>query len=248
MGVPPFLPMKNLLLLLILLLPAPVAAQLVPPEGAKVMKTLVDEGYFERCAAGSRRGCSLFARLLAHQLNPTASPSGWGWLSKNPGETQHDGFAEDAIVYGNNSTNFRNVIDLVVGAGAPGARANWPSTFIERRNGNNWVAPRQLDAADLDYLKPGGTPTPPPPPPPPDNEVVDLLNQVLRRLSLIDMQVAEAFKASVEAKEAALTAAQNATAAHEAVEALAARPLVIDWPEYRGRVLGFGVTLRPQVP
>lgn len=122
------------------------------------------QGYFERVRAGDRRAASLFVRMIADDLNPLAVPSGYGWLTKQPGETQVDGYAEDAIVYGNDPADLLNVVDLVIGAGAPDASIG--GAVKERRPANRWEAPRPLTDAEVAYLRAGGLPQPVPPPTP----------------------------------------------------------------------------------
>ena len=119
------------------------------PNRIEVAHQLEAEGYFEKCRAGEMRGCSYFARLVALRLNPRGDPKGFGWLSKTPGESNVDGFADDAIVYGDGEDN---VIDLVGGAGARGARVQWSGPH-PRRAWNRWVAQRPLTTAEMNYLK-----------------------------------------------------------------------------------------------
>lgn len=140
----------------------PAAAQV--PNELPAVQAIAAEGAFAKCEAGNPRACSLFARYVAWRLNPTADPARWGWLQKNPGETGYDGYAEDAIVFSSDPSNLHNVIDLVGGAGAPGARVQWGGPH-PRRPSNPWVAPRALTAEELAYLGIGGTPRPPTPGP-----------------------------------------------------------------------------------
>lgn len=128
-------------------------------------RKLEAQGYFERVREGSQKAASLFARLVAWELNPAGDPGDFGCLSKSPGESQVDGFAEDAIVYGNDPEDRENVIDLVNGAGAPGASIG--GAIRPRRSHNLWVKPQPLTASQLLFLRPSGEPPPPPPPPTP---------------------------------------------------------------------------------
>jgi hypothetical protein len=77
-----------------------------------------------------------------------------------------DGYAEDAIVLNGNPSDLFNVVDLVVGTGAPGASPGWNGP-LPRRSSDVWEAPRALSAEQLAYLKGGsvGVPVPPPPAP-----------------------------------------------------------------------------------
>lgn len=122
------------------------------------------QGYFERARKGDQKAASLFVRLVADDLNPLGVGTGYGWLSKSPGERQVDGFAEDAICYGANPSDLQNVVDLVNGAGAPGATIG--GSIKERRPNNKWVKPQQLTDEEMSYLLSGGQPVPIPPPRP----------------------------------------------------------------------------------
>jgi hypothetical protein len=136
-------------------------------------------GYFARVKAGDQKAASLFARLIAYDDNPEGSSAKSGWLSKVPGESQVDGWAEDAICGNADSGDLHNVIDLVNGAGAPGA--SLPGRLIiedlkPRREANHWAAPKALTSDELAYLQGGAVVVPPPvvviPPFPPRDEVV----------------------------------------------------------------------------
>ncbi len=140
------------------------------------------QGYFTRVRAGDQRAASLFVRLVAGDLNPSGKTSEYGWLSKSPGETQVDGFAEDAICWTADSANRENVVDLVNGAGAPGASIG--GAVKERREHNRWVRPQPLTAEELLYLQAGGDaiwgPSEPPTYPPyPGDAVFDAVGVVL---------------------------------------------------------------------
>lgn len=128
------------------------------------MQALVDEGYFARVASGDTRAASLFARLVALKMNPTARQTLPGWLAKGGGHNV-DGFAEDAIVLNANPSDLFNVVDLVSGAGAPGASPVWNGP-LPRRASDVWAPPQALSAPDLNYLKPGGVVEPGGPPQP----------------------------------------------------------------------------------
>lgn len=125
---------------------------------------LEQQGYFERVRQGDQKAASLFARLTAYTLNPSGDGDDYGCLSKSPSETQVDGFAEDAICYTDNPADRMNVVDLINGAGAPGASIGGAAK--ERRESNKWVKPVPLSDEQMAYLRPGGPPTPQPPQPP----------------------------------------------------------------------------------
>lgn len=156
----------------------------VPNESAMVAQ-LVREGYFDKARAGDHRACGLFARLVAYRLNPTGDPNGWGWLTKQPGQKQVEGYSEDGIVYGSDPNDLQNVVDIIIGAGQPNARTAWQPQ--PRRANNTWERPRPLTALELNYLKAGSVshpepvpapqphvcpppPAPEPPPPYPDEQ------------------------------------------------------------------------------
>jgi hypothetical protein len=119
----------------------------------QVFEQLEREGYFNKASQGDERGASLFARALANRLNPTLQKNGWGRLRKTAGGKNVDGYSEDAIVLGNDSMNFRNVVDVVQGAGASGARMNRNLTaFVNRRAEDVWEEPLPLTQDELRYL------------------------------------------------------------------------------------------------
>lgn len=126
-------------------------------------RELEAQGYFEKVRAGDQKAASLFARLTAYTLNPVGSGNDYGCLSKTPGETNVDGFAEDAICFTSNPADLENVVDLVNGAGAPGASIG--GAVKPRRTNNLWVKPVKLSDADMLYLR-MGIPEPPVPQPP----------------------------------------------------------------------------------
>jgi hypothetical protein len=197
------------------------------PNDYPTVLNLESRGYFRMAQQGSRQACGYFARLVAYTLNPSGDPTSWGWLSKNSGETQVEGFAEDSIVYGNDPAHFLNVVDLIVGAGAPGARTGW--AVKERRPGNEWRAPQPLSTAQFAVLL--GTPEPPgesprPPTTPPavvcrftetdlssvlaaiqrlQGEMEEVQRQSLQILSAIHRAESEAINARLVAADARLT-------------------------------------------
>lgn len=207
------MPYKHVILSF-LLLAAPASAQI--PNDFATADQVASEGYFTKCANGDIRACSLFARLVAFRLNPTANPSSWGWLSKNPGESGQDGYADDAIVYSADPSNLTNVIDLVGGSGAPGARLQWGGPNPRRPN-NQWVAPRALTSAELEYLKPGagGTPTPGPAPPPTPavnlKPVLDALDAISAKVDALTIRVDAVASIADAAREQAEQAKVNAS-------------------------------------
>lgn len=127
------------------------------------------QGYFSLVKQGDQRAASLFVRLVAYDLNPSGFTSEYGWLSKAPGETQVDGWAEDAICGNADFNDLMNVVDLVTAAGAqPPYTPNNPAPSIggsvkERRPTNHWRAPQPLNDEEMDYLLSGAEPIPQPP-------------------------------------------------------------------------------------
>lgn len=119
------------------------------------------QGYFEVVRGGDQKAASLWARLLAYDLNPKGITSDVGWLSKGGGANV-DGWAEDAICANANPADLSNVVDLVGGAGAPGARPI--ADEKPRRESDKWAKPQPLSPDELDYLLAGGVPEPPQPP------------------------------------------------------------------------------------
>lgn len=122
------------------------------------------QGYFARARKGDSRAGSLFVRLVAWDLNPEGKNGSWGWLSKTSGETNVEGFAEDAVVGNADPTDRLNVVDLINGAGAVGASIG--GSVKERRAHNKWVAPKALTPEELSYLLEGGEEKPEAPPRP----------------------------------------------------------------------------------
>lgn len=118
------------------------------------IQDLVTEGFFTRVAAGDTRASSLFARLAAFRLNPEGDRTKPGCLRKGGGH-HVDGYSEDAICLDGNPGNLNNVVDLVSGAGQPGARLVWPPP-VHRRASDTWEAPRDLSPADKAYLRGSG--------------------------------------------------------------------------------------------
>lgn len=120
------------------------------------------QGYFGKAKAGDQRAASLFVRLVALDLNSFGDPTGYGWLSKQPGEANVDGWAEDATVFGASPTDLMNVVDLINGAGAPGASIG--GAIKARRLSNTWAAPKPLTAEEMAYISgPVVVPVPPAP-------------------------------------------------------------------------------------
>ena len=141
------------------------------------------QGFFTRVQQGDVTAASYFARLVAYTVNPQGDPSGFGWLSKTPGETHVEGFADGAIVYGSNEFDLENVLKIVTQVGSTNAGIG--SAVQPRRPENHWVAPQPLTLAQMRYLHPaydppGPTPTPVPipVPQPPSNDLATIKAQL----------------------------------------------------------------------
>lgn len=147
-----------------------------------VAHSLESQGYFEKARKGDQKACSLFAKLTAYTANPEGDEDGYGWLSKSPGETQVDGYAEDAVCFTNDASSLQNAVDLINGAGASGASIG--GAIKQRRESNKWVKPQALSPADLGYLLSGGLPHPPQPPTP--TPVVPGREEALDEMNYLD--------------------------------------------------------------
>ena len=141
------------------------------------------QGYFDKVKAGDQRAAALFAQLVANDLNPLfdmsdfanlATWSDYGRLTKQPGEAQVDGYAEDSIVFGADPADLMNVVDLINGAGAPDASIG--GAVKPRRSTNLWAAPKPLTDEELTYLRPVAVPVPPAILPPGREEALDEMN------------------------------------------------------------------------
>jgi hypothetical protein len=123
-----------------------------------LLQKLEADGYFAKAAAGDHRACGLFARLAAYTLNPNGDADGWGCLRKTGGGANVEGYSEDAIVLGSDGNNLHNVKDIIVGAGAPGARlVGSLDGLVNRRQSDIWERPAPLTAEQMNYLKAGSS-------------------------------------------------------------------------------------------
>ena len=234
-------------LLVVVLAVAPAAAQ--PAEYRAVLDGMVAAGLFDRAAGGDDAAASYFVREFVWRVNPTCDPAKPGALRKGGGKNI-DGYAEDAIALNGNPADLRNVVDLVGGAGAPGARLVWGGP-VQRRSSDVWECPKALGAREAAYIgltpgtggqQPGGGQQPQPTP-------VDLA-PVLAKLDALAATVADLRAVLDEVRSTSANAAAEslhaATRASEIKTQIENLPATFQWPEYRGRVLGFAVTLRPQ--
>jgi len=129
--------------------PASCGAQ-SPPTGNRIAcaqaVALVSPEY-PGCRSGSGVRCHRYTRHLAASL--ATSDARWGLITKNANEQQctwdscgqsvRGGYGEDVVAYrhGPSDSNWEGW-DTVVGAGAPGANANW-TRLSSRRAGNDWA-------------------------------------------------------------------------------------------------------------
>jgi hypothetical protein len=209
-----------------------------------VLAQLERDGYFEKARAGDHRACGLFARLVAWRLNPNGSAAGWGWLKKGGG-TNVEGYSEDAIVLGDRATNTMNVVDIIIGAGAPGARLTWGG-FVTRRLSDTWERPQPLNGEQLLYLKPGNSqpvdpPAPPPPPAPAGASIDDVLTELRSLRHLVSAQtdyILGELGKTYDAANRAEAVAKDVSAKLDAGG---------QWPVYKGRNRFLGeITLTPE--
>lgn len=122
--------------------------------------TLREQGFFERAHAGDERAASYFARLVAYTANPGRSSDSWGALRKGGGFNV-DGYADGAIVYGNDPNNLDNVLKIVTQVGSD--HAGIGEAVQDRRPVDKWEKPSPLSNEQMIYLRPGGIPVPAPP-------------------------------------------------------------------------------------
>lgn len=135
---------------IIFLLSIPSAIQAQPPNDfATVQEVATRSENWTECQNDNALACHLFVREVQQTLNPTCTPSGWGLLSKNPGEWQctetrcgplgGEGFGEDVITIIRDDITW--IVDIVGGAGAPGAQLQWVAGGDPwcRRQGNEWA-------------------------------------------------------------------------------------------------------------
>jgi hypothetical protein len=178
--------MKGILVLIALLWAVPAAAQNPVLEAAEALE---QQGYFEPCRNGNDHACSYFVRLVVYTVNPKGDPNLPGALRKTAGGKNIDGYAEDAIALNGNPGDLHNVIDLVGGAGASGARLQWGGPH-PRRSSDVWEAPKALSARELAVLGkadvPGPNPGTPKPPPAPSVNLQPILEALAALSAKVD--------------------------------------------------------------
>lgn len=141
---------------------------------------LESQGYFAKAKSGDEKGASYFARLVASTVNPSGNPHDWGWLRKTGGGFNVEGYADGAIVFGNDPANLFNVLKIVTQVGSPDPNAIQIGDAVQqRRDTDIWEVPIPVPESLTAYLG-GSHPTPPQPPqatqPPGREEALDELH------------------------------------------------------------------------
>lgn len=127
---------------------------------------LEQQGYFAKAKSGDERGASYFARMVAARVNPSGNSSDWGWLKKTGAGFNVEGYADGAIVFGNDPANRTNVLKIVTQIGSTNPNAIQIGDAVqERRAEDIWDKPVPLPDAITSYLLPGGVVIPPSVPP-----------------------------------------------------------------------------------
>jgi hypothetical protein len=122
------------------------------------------EGYFAKAKTGDERAASYFARLTAARANPTGSPRGWGALKKTGGGFNVEGYADGAIVFGNDSSDRSNVLKIVTQIGSSNPNAIQIGDAVqERRDSDVWASPVPVPDSLVAYIAGSATPVPQPP-------------------------------------------------------------------------------------
>lgn len=127
-------------------------------------RQLVAQGYFTKVKTGDERAASYFSRLVAATVNPTGNPHDWGALAKTGGGFNVEGFADGAIVFGNNPSDLNNVLKIVTQVGSDNPNAIQIGDAVQpRRQVDVWASPVPAPAGLGAYLLDGGQPHPIPP-------------------------------------------------------------------------------------
>lgn len=137
-----------------------IPGAVTPNAYAKLQGIAGGSAHWGDCASqGDEVACHLFVREAALALH--LEDPNWGMLSKNPGQWQCTavecgniscGYGEDALIY--RATD--QVVDVVAGAGQPGASVAWQ--LVGKLASNNWVPPPcsvQPQTKASDTLHPG---------------------------------------------------------------------------------------------
>lgn len=125
-----------------------------------VAKSLEAQGYFTKVKQGDEKAASYFSRMVASKVNPSGNPNDWGWLSKPAGGFNIEGFADGAIVFGNNPSDLNNVLKIVVQVGSSNPNdIKIGDSVQQRRPQDVWFCPVPLPDSVVSYIT-GQAPTP----------------------------------------------------------------------------------------
>ncbi len=241
--------MKRLLLSVALLLSVVgnVEAQERAPNRRDVVEAVsaADPARFA-CAHVEGRSCKNdWIKAVAWALHQTDSR--WGLNMKRDDDRQ--GLSMDVVTWRIGPTD-RHVqaFDICGACGGGNPSVAWSDITNWNTIGNpgtaRWVKPEPVSGSGA---APSPTPTPTPTPAP----SVDL-RPVLDALAALAAKVdALAAKPAPSVDLAPVTSRLDALSvqvdeSRKELQALASKPITVDWPEYSGRVLGTGVTLRPR--
>lgn len=126
---------------------------------AKVLKA---QGRFDKVKTGDEKAASYFSRMVAATVNPNGNSGDWGALAKTGGGFNVEGFADGAIVFGNNPSDRANVLKIVTQVGSTDPNAiQIGSSVQERRESDIWSDPVPLDPKIPAYLGGSAVPVPP---------------------------------------------------------------------------------------
>lgn len=240
---------------LICLLASPAEAQVRRNQAPNVKSEL--ESYVDRYADawahahrdGDPRGAEWIT--LAVQTLRAEHPAGKRWCLNGKRGSASD-VSMDVVAYLVDESNGNNrlveAFDVIVGAGGASPRVEWSNITNYATIGNSGTA---LCIAPPD-LAPGPGPGPTPPNPPAPTPAPVNLAPVLEQLAALRGELAAVAADAAEAKRAARSAEHDSRELNgrppldlaPLMNALA--PFAAGWPEYSGRVLGQGVTLRPK--
>jgi hypothetical protein len=106
----------------------------VPNEFATVQRIFAE--YPQYVKPYNKAASAYLTRLIAVALNPSGDPKGWGLLAKPPGENNVDGYAIDAIIWG--ETN--EVVDIITNADGSRPGPSWQPGG-KPRSTNYWAPP-----------------------------------------------------------------------------------------------------------
>lgn len=152
------------LTLLAIALAAPVAAQ-IPDMKARIEQLARDNPNAFACAHTPAPCGYDFVKIVACKLNPEPSAGPWGM---NGRRGNLDAPSWDALNYrgaghgtDSNTGGRVQVVDFIVGAGAPGARVDWNAFTDPVAASGGWIKPQCKGDRPVDW---GGAPAPAPQP------------------------------------------------------------------------------------